>query len=221
MESDERMSESSKAATSAEDEPLLLREWNSPSSAPAQTTPVAPAVVIPSPEPSDRRASSVYTYPVATFVRDLVRTGMDQIESWQQEVVSAHDSTQNSASEELPLSVRSEADAQALGDAAAAALAASMAMVSARTVNDMDDNEDAEFILVDGELVMMTPPPPNPLEQRGIEYRLHEQRFHDQLPKSCQPSRVRRGVRKLGKLFKRKPGLRRATSKESAAQQQA
>jgi hypothetical protein len=223
--------------------PVLLREWNP--APPPPSTPVAPAVIWPdrSPEAEDRRPA--YSYPVATFVRDLVRTGMDQIESaWQQQESSStaqrdgtgtrphgtHNRVEDDDSDAYrPLSVRSESDALAMRSEAAAAFMESTATVSARTINDLDDeHEDAEFILVDGELVLMPPPPPNAAEQDGLVRHLQNQeferhfslraRYHPDHPavKSCQPNRVRRGVRKLGKIFKRKNGLRRASSKESA-----
>lgn len=139
----------------------LLRSWRNP--------PVAPAFVV----EDDEQGPGRYTYPVATFVRDLVRTSMDQMNN-----------------SEWPTLVRSEGDIPALGDPPAAE-----AQLTVRTLNDLED--DAEFILVDGDLIAVPPPPPNAEEQEGYEDNLRLQ------VRTCQPNRFRKGVRRLNKLFKR------------------
>ena len=84
-------------------------------------------------------------------------------------------------------------------------------------------DDAVEYILVDGDLIALPPPPPNQAEQEFMEAHLRQaalsqrqqQHHHPQqqqdysnvdLVKSCQPKRVRRGVRKLTRFFKRGGG---------------
>ena len=218
----------------------LLREWVVP--------PVAPAIILPdegetannnSSERStatndtesrrdgdDGDASTQYTYPVATFVRDLVRTSMDQLYASADSITTAHSAphslsttlSSSSAPSQLSrfhqhqhhhrhdgmhsLSVRSEGSMPGQ--------ASQVASATVRTLNDLDLDEDAEFILVDGDLVALPPAPPNEEERDELEFRLRSQ------VQSCQPSRVRRGVRKIGKWMKKRRSVRdRALSRDS------
>lgn len=208
------MNDSAPAPSNNHDEndspPPLLREWQ-------YNTPVAPAVVVAEPAPSNpveqpSPLSNVidlaenHVYPVATFVRDFVRTSVDQIQDQinhhsanlnfdsrdhAEEQQSQQHSQQSTSDEQatFPLSVRSEADLANLMTATHPPPHA----VSARTVNDMM-NEEAEFILVDGDLIAL--PPSQPYEGLDSLTQNHQ-------PKACRPNRMRRGVRKIGKFFGR------------------
>ena len=138
------------------------------------------------------------------------------------------------------LSIRSEADAQAFHPVASGAVhAANGALhptttVSARTVADVM-NEEVQYILVDGDLIAISPPPP---QQHGHAQdgstanrrrnstdettedpsALYGSPHFFQPHKPIRPGRMRRGVRKIGKWFARnKKKHHRATSHESAA----
>jgi len=158
----------------------LLREWEA-------SPPVAPAVVV-----ADRVSSSGSAYPVATFVQNLVRTGMDQFGS------TSNDQAHN----DDPYSVRSEADLEAIQSQELGGRAVLPAL-SARTMNDVLDDHDVEYCLVDGDLLEL--PRTQSREQDLMESRLRD----------CeqQPGRMRRGVRKISKFFKR---VRRGTTESSA-----
>ena len=186
--------------------PVLLREWQQQS-----LPPVAPAVVVEEPDDATRR-SSTYSYPVATFVRDLVRTGMDQISTAYPNIAGQPQSQQQQQDPQQlaqALSVRSEADAEALAEAIRDSRAnyggprTAVSVPRMSNNDDVFDNENAEFILVDGDLIAL--PPPTPDHQQQMEDRLRQQRHserchHQAVP---HPRRVRRGVRKISKFFKR------------------
>lgn len=105
-----------------------------------------------------------------------------------------------------PLSVRSESEAIAAVTGLDRA-----AGVSTRSEGDVLNDEEAEFILVDGELLAVAPERPAALQD--LEERLQQARIDQQV---CQPSRVRRGVRKISKLFSRGRN-KRASSREAEA----
>ncbi|KAL7565237.1 hypothetical protein ACA910_014536 [Epithemia clementina (nom. ined.)] len=197
------------------EESNLLREWQYP--------PVAPAVVVGEVSSSSANGSSEGLGPspsvVATFVRDFVRTSIDQMyhhhddravhSEQRQQGVPRDDSTRNVA----VLSIRSEADAQSFSPVVSPSHAEDnhTTTVSARTVDDVL-NEEAEYILVDGDLIAL--PPRRSLEE-GMDDSNNSHNLNQHKP--CRPSRMRRGVRKIGKWFGRnKKKHHRACSSESS-----
>lgn len=71
------------------------------------------------------------------------------------------------------------------------------------SAEEMMDDQTADFVLIDGDLVALPPAyPPNEEERLGLEEYQRDQDFI--LAKSCQPKPVRRGVRGLRKWIKRK-----------------
>lgn len=191
------MEDTAAAASNAESSPLLLRTWRNP--------PVAPAVVVEETSFGDGTTPR-YTYPVATFVRDLVRTSIDNM---------------HHSHPELPtFSVRSEPELPTIGSAPSEETggmdnAHHAAATSART--DIDFEADAEFILVDGDLIAVPPPPPNAAEQQGLEDRLRD---FEAAKRSCQGGRLRRGVRKLNKLFGKRSKRNQQQQHQQRQQQQ-
>ena len=214
----------------------LLREWQYPPVAPAvvvgEVTP--PGITPPGEQELPRPPSAVATF--VPFVRDFVRTSMDQIYQQDQRAATtatsattttsahANDATQRAAvtrnqgtaaaasgggGDMAVLSVRSEADAQGFIPVLSPDLANSQApttTASARTVHDIM-HEEAEFILVDGDLIAL---PPRRGEE-GTDDNMQLLNHH----KPCRPSRMRRGVRKIGKWFGRnKKKNQRSSSKE-------
>jgi len=245
---------------SAETSPLLLRTWRNP--------PVAPAVVVGAvtPPPNDAGGrpdgegdgdvadeaapasggGGRYTYPVATFVRDLVRTSIDSMHNSnsQNNNLSHQNGFHQHQHDEYPLSVRSEPPTGSAvgGDDGmgghfalhhhyphpqeATSLRADLDALR----GDMEDDADAEFILVDGDLIVVPPQPPNDAERRAIEDNLRDVDYAaSAAARSCRRrqsggggggiGRLRRGVRKFNKLFKRSR-IRTPTSADLQSQQQ-
>ena len=160
-----------RVATDTSEQTTLLRDWS-------DHPPVAAARAVPT-------SSATVSYPVATFVRELVRNSIDNtLQPW---------------------SIRSETalpTAQPPADLTT--------VLSARTVNDLDD--DTEFILVDGDLVALPPPPLNHAEQEEVTFESRMQEMEEARRDCVRKSRVRRGVRKIGKWLKRR---NRTYSKEA------
>jgi hypothetical protein len=154
------------------------------------------------------RTNNTAYYPVATFVRDLVRTSMDHVNNARiaQNAHAADVATNTAAARRLRdvHAVRSEGDVF------------HRTTPRLREIFSAHDLGEDEFIIVDGELIAIPPPPPNQQEQEGLSLALMGQN------RACQPSgnRFRRGVRRLNKLFKRKlpPKLERISSAESQRQ---
>ncbi|GKY97812.1 hypothetical protein MPSEU_000739300 [Mayamaea pseudoterrestris] len=173
--------------------------------------PVAPAVLVVEERGNDgdgddssanSNRSGRYAYPVATFVRDLVRTGMENVHNVRI-AASAHatDVAVNTGRTANHLMLNAMQSEPALYSGSSQHSAMPVTAYSARDFNmPMALNDDAEFILVDGDLIAI-PPPPNAMEQEGIEAMLHQQSGAN---RACRPTRFRRGVRKLNKLFRRK-----------------
>ena len=201
--------------------PLLLREWSDP--------PVAPAVVVtetPDDDEGNRlvpRLPHFSAYPVANLVRDFVRTGLDQAQMLLPTVATAsttttttsnndhHDAartTTANAGSNNNLSIRSEPATYAArgnnrdNDSHPYA-------VSARTVDEMDD-EGAEYIIVDGELIAV--PSSTVHHHDGHhhhgDHHLDEEDYDYEPPslrkKACRKGRMQRGFRKVRKFFARK-----------------
>jgi hypothetical protein len=182
------------------DGPLLLREWSDP--------PVAPAVVVETTpdEPGSGRSAgrlpAFSTYPVANLVRDFVRTGLDQMMPPSAAASAAGASAEDSGTTNL--SIRSESAVYAAAASAARAAAATQDpyTVSARTVDDINDimEDGTEYIIVDGDLIAV-PAAHHHYTDDGDEYDDDEPALRK---KACHKGRVRRGFRKVRKMFSRK-----------------
>ena len=86
------------------------------------------------------------------------------------------------------------------------------------SADEMMDDQMADFVLIDGDLVALPPAyPPNEEERLGLEEYQRDQDFI--LAKSCQPKPVRRGVRGLRKWIKRKVVGKSDKDKDKASQQ--
>jgi hypothetical protein len=180
------------------------------------TPPVAPAVVLN--EVSDSSSNNtltpkVYSYPVATFVSNFVRTQVNELRDHLGSHIYAVGVPEGENSSQL-LHTRSESHLIPASSEAAAAAAAAIPHREYSTMrnlnflnnnydndDDNENNEDAstEFVLVDGDLVEIPSPPPNTLEQEEMEFMRQESRA------SCRSSRkMGKGMRGLKKWMKRK-----------------
>jgi hypothetical protein len=205
----------------------LLRDWQNMGSLNSQSSemlrrefdelppPVVPVVAI---SDDGRRASSGnYAYPVATFVRDLVRTGIDQfslavssplVPGEQRRLASAHQDE-----ETFQLSIRSEGDGLRNFEQirnfhnihSEPTLATSM-----RSVQDIGVG-GVEYYVVDGDLVELPRHEHHPGD-------IIQERLREAQQRKCQtatqaPNRVKKGVRRLSKFLKR--GVRGSSRNES------
>lgn len=184
------------------------------------------------------RFSGFYSLPVATFVRDLVRTSMDHIHDHIQiyhhqdgfnadttatttaEATTESDTRPNETHiASLPLSVRSDTDARAISSLIQLSTLPEHQAISVRTAPTLHDymNEEAEFILVDGDLIaVQTSGAQSTSSPQGEGSEANSDMSHQ--PKAWRPSRMQRGVRKIGKWFGRgKKKNARSSSLESAA----
>jgi hypothetical protein len=210
----------------------------STAASPASGNPDIRATATPAPHQCllQQSSQSPYTYPVATFVRDLVRTGMDQMQIYasaepshvqsaltvtaaatsatRSTLASRGNSGSNSNNSNnggvVPaphnMSIRSEGNERSGGlsrlDLNEHEHSEPFASATVRTLNDLDSDDNAEYILVDGDLIAVPHDMHmNEEEREDLEY---------QLRKQCQiqPSRVRRGVRKIGKWMKKRRASR-------------
>ena len=169
--------------------PLLLREWSY--SVPQDnevSPPVAPAVVVE--EEQSKNTPPQYTYPVASFVSSFVRNSIDHIYTGIAETIPEQ------SAEPLPLSVRSED----VNSARRLSYTQGVSGRSAQTesaLSQLDEEfDEAEFVIVDGDLVAVPAPPPNAEEQEEAEFQ-------------SRPRGVRKGWRGLRKWIKK-----RATRKQ-------
>ena len=203
------------ASASAESSPLLRPAWRNAPSVVAEpaaaivveeddhtplnatTTTATPTVTTTNATTDDHGADGEprYTYPVATFVRDLVRTSM-------------------SSAEFAALSIRSDGNLLGSGRFSGGTTSSTTTTnnpqtttttidpnsLTVRTLNDLDETMEADFILVDGDLIAVPPQPPNEQEREIYEDNL---RAVDEVRASCQPNRLRRGVRKVNRLWKK------------------
>lgn len=196
--------------------------------------PVAPAVVM---DGSDNRASSgSYSYPVASFVTSVVRSGMDQIQCATQAF-----ETPPIPRETVPLIVRTEsesiehdrqrevAQARFHGDLAMAAQAEyrgdlAMAVGSVRVfpeqsrTNVLDNavSQNPEVVLVDGNLIAIPHQSPLQTQQLDIENKIKQQGManNNSIVKSCEPKKVKKGLRRIfGGIF---GGKSKSKEKQSA-----
>ena len=183
--------------STAPTQPPLLREWSNPH------PPVAPAVVLnevstdvsADDDPrSGQDQPKVYSYPVATFVSNLVRTTVDGVRDHLGSHIVAS-AVPADAHAEGETSIRS-------APAFATAPATAEATATARSLDMLDGgdvDESAEFVLIDGDLVALPAPPPNAIEQEEMEFwRQHELR-------KCETrGRMRMGVKGIKKWIKKK-----------------
>lgn len=169
--------------------------------------------------------NNLSSYPVATFVRDWVRTSLDHITERTAVTAGFAGSGCIGEPETLPLSVRSEADLPVPADFAPAPGGDGQSSVLSQQRNSggfPDDRADdtmfqEEYILVDGDLIAIPPQAPNHAEQEMLEDMVRSQlqlESNSALTKSCQPRKMRRGVRKLARLFKR--GNRKGANKDAS-----
>ena len=173
----------------------LLREWSSNTS--SDPPPVAPAVVLnetsdgSAQQQSRPSASPIYSYPVATFVSNFVRQGVIEIRD--------HLGSHSLPGEEEALSIRSDAPLLAPTTTAAAATATAPGFPTIRDANlNICDDESAEFVLIDGDLVSIPPPPPNSREQEEIDLQ------HELQRSQCKAHKMRKNVKGLRKWIKKK-----------------
>jgi len=117
----------------------------------ADTVPVAPAVVLPEGSSETCENDRCRYYPVATFVSNLVRSGIDSIAAY-------HDYTQQQQSQENHPSIRSEIVVAPEHET----LRSVESEADIPTLND-------EFVIIDGDLVALPPLPPNAEEQNEME----------------------------------------------------
>jgi hypothetical protein len=182
--------------------PLLLREWSDP--------PVAPAIVVettPDDPGSGRpvgRLPAFSTYPVANLVRDFVRTGLDQMMPPAAAAGQHASAEENNNAEAANLSIRSEPAAYAAGTSISRAAAQDPYTVSARTVDDVNDimEDGTEYIIVDGDLIAVPAAHHHYMDDDD-----DDDGEDDEPPlrkKACHKGRVRRGFRKVRKMFSRK-----------------
>ena len=178
MNSDGGSSSANIPPPAASDQPPLLREWSS-----NPHPPVAPAVVLnevsadvsSSDDPgSGQEQPKVYSYPVATFVSNLVRTTVDGVRDHlgnSHVIASAVPAEDHSGAE---TSIRST---PAFATAPAATAEATATARSLDMIDRVDADESAEFVLIDGDLVALPAPAPNAIEQEEMEFwRQHELR---------------------------------------------
>ena len=191
----------------------LLREWNqneNNANDAIPTPPVAPAVVLN--ETSDSTNNSAtqpkhYSYPVATFVSNFVRTSVSDL----RDHIGSHISATTVPPGELQtVSMRSDSELMnPLGRTASTATATGPGFPTIRSVNlDLDDSE---FVLVDGDLVAIPAPPPNDIE---MDFQQEMQRAN------CRASRMRRGVKGLKKWIKKKKMIGRRSLKQQMQESQ-
>ena len=175
--------------------PPLLREWSY--NGPPQeevSPPVAPAVVVDEEETKQNKnnTSPQYSYPVATVISSFLRNSIDHIYTGVAETIVENEQ----AAEPLPLSVRSE-DINAVRRLDFPAQRR-VSVRSAETEGSRyeDEFDEAEFVIVDGDLVAIPSPPPNTEEMEDAE-------FHSR------PRGMRKNLRGLRKWIKK-----RATRKQ-------
>ena len=178
------------------DSPSLLREWNNPQNRIAVIPeeppgiPVAAAVVLPRTacateddnDDNDKPAAS-YSYPVATFVHNMVRTA----HTYAGFALSVED-------QQTPVtSVRSEAAIESLR-----ALHPDLRRET-QSESDLFLPNDDEYVLIDGDLVAVQAPP-------LVEYDDCEAEF---LARQTPRNRMRRSMRGFRKWMKKRQGKRK------------
>mmetsp|Transcript_28669 Transcript_28669/g.66736 ORF Transcript_28669/g.66736 Transcript_28669/m.66736 type:complete len:1457 (-) Transcript_28669:690-5060(-) len=211
-------------ATASPEQPRdsVLRVWADAPVAPAVVVQevVAEAAVAQQHSPPTAAAAAVQDsdqtyqqqYPVATFVGGFVN-GSEANTLQSAGPPGVHTHTQPV----LPLAVQSEIEANSFGLNAIVANALPPQQhhaVAARSMNDHHVNDEAQFMLVDGNLVEIQP---SQSSVGGLD--VNNGPAQSQPPKK---NRLHRGVRKIGKMFgaiKKKPlnHNQRASSIESAA----
>mmetsp|Transcript_31511 Transcript_31511/g.47636 ORF Transcript_31511/g.47636 Transcript_31511/m.47636 type:complete len:1196 (-) Transcript_31511:735-4322(-) len=147
-----------------------------------ESVPVAPAVILSDESENDR----FRYYPVATFVSNLVRSGIDSIAAY-------HDYAQQQC-QQNNTSIRSE-------------MVLAPEHETLRSVESEADipRLDGEFVIIDGDLVALPPPPPNFEEQSQME---------DQSRRAQRQARRAKNWRKRMKRFKRWIRKRASRAKE-------
>ncbi len=175
--------------------PSLLREWsyNGPQENEV-SPPVAPAVVVDEEESrqSNKSTPPQYTYPVATFVSSLLRNSIDHIyTTGEAETIDEHSQATTSP---LPLSVRSE-DVNAARQLHFTEQQQGISSRSAPTQGALsryeEEFDEAEFVIVDGDLVAIPAPPLNEEEMDDAEFQ-------------SRPKGMRKSLRGIRKWIKRR-----------------
>ena len=152
--------------------------------------PVAPAVVLPQNEGEEEDSKPRFV-PVATFVSNhlsnLVRTGIDSITTAYAERLDEQHATTPATS------VRSD-DISSFA-AAAASVPEANALRELQSQRDASDLDDVEYVLVNGDLLEV------PRHQEEEEY-MDDDAFRSR--RANRRSRVRKGMKKIGKWIKRR-----------------
>lgn len=191
----------------------------------------------------DNPESPSYSYPVATFVRDLVRTGMENVQNVRI-AASAHaaDVVANNHGSSPPnvrtvLSTRLMRHSQTTTNGDDDNDNGSNPEGGTASFSMEDDDQEAEYILVDGEMIAIQASTTPHYQRRRRLQQQHEEDDNlrnrqdlqleddfnnnssssNHLSRACRPTRFQRGVRKLNKilLFRRRKDDRERTGTAS------
>jgi len=157
---------------------LLLRDWSSDRAA-IPSPPVAPAIVLNETSGGSTGTPQSNRYPVATFVSNLVRTSVNELRDH----------------------IGSQIYASAIPENEPGLLSSSRSAPPARTATTAGvqslEEESSEFVLIDGDLVALPQHVPTTRSAMNSSEVLQE-------AARCRTSRVKKGVKKFKKFWKKK-----------------